>query len=616
MLNRRLGLPFNRKFATNHNELNSQIQLQELIQQRDQLKQQLEIFDAQINDFAFEQNCGSDNTLDVEEYDETLLGITKSFIESHEKAVGQLQWVDDLNEMFSGAGDSPGDVSGERFGTGALISDELFLTAGHCFDQSGGGWERPRRGGQIILPREIALLMKVNFNYQKIAGTGLIRTVESFPITALVEYRSSGLDFAIVRLGKNEDGDLPGEKFGKLKLAATDLLENNATLCIIQHPDGEPKRVGVGLMLDNEDNQISYKIDTAGASSGAPILSLTGEIVGIHTDGTCTPSGGGFNYGLSIGAVQSVSSTIDSLSESIARSGASPRKNTSKNKKFITMRQTKNTKRIIDNVQKKLKEISSQELDFRVVEEELALIANTIKSTSQLPELKTDDFEDPGKVISFDDMDNVTNPDSIRERIVDLSDLLPIYFLEEGVRIQNSVARVVLTKAHTVNGNTFRPGTGWATGFLVSPSLFLTNNHVIPNEAFAKKIRIQFNYQRNSDGIDKSTEDYYPTPEDFFYTNPSLDFTLIRLRSKSVINDPVFGSGIIAPGQKWGFIQLNPDPVYLEEQHLNIIQHPSGRRKQIALQNNQSTDLYQNFIRYTTDTEPGSSGSPVFDNIW
>ncbi len=93
-------------------------------------------------------------------------------------------------------------------------------------------------------------------------------------------------------------------------------------------------------------------------------------------------------------------------------------------------------------------------------------------------------------------------------------------------------------------------------------------------------------------------------------------FTLIRLRSKSVINDPVFGSGIIAPGQKWGFIQLNPDPVYLEEQHLNIIQHPSGRRKQIALQNNQSTDLYQNFIRYTTDTEPGSSGSSVFDNIW
>ena len=50
-----------------------------------------------------------------------------------------------LNEMFSGPGDSPGDVSGERFGTGALISDELFLTAGHCFDQSGGGWERPRR---------------------------------------------------------------------------------------------------------------------------------------------------------------------------------------------------------------------------------------------------------------------------------------------------------------------------------------------------------------------------------------------------------------------------------------------------------------------------------------
>jgi V8-like Glu-specific endopeptidase len=25
-----------------------------------------------------------------------------------------------------------------------MISNDLFLTAGHCFDQTGGGWERPR----------------------------------------------------------------------------------------------------------------------------------------------------------------------------------------------------------------------------------------------------------------------------------------------------------------------------------------------------------------------------------------------------------------------------------------------------------------------------------------
>jgi V8-like Glu-specific endopeptidase len=51
-------------------------------------------------------------------------------------------------------------------------------------------------------------------------------------------------------------------------------------------------------------------------------------------------------------------------------------------------------------------------------------------------------------------------------------------------------------------------------------------------------------------------------------------------------------------------------------QHVNIIQHPRGRRKEVSLQKNTITNVYQNRIRYTTDTEPGSSGSIVCNNAW
>lgn len=50
----------------------------------------------------------------------------------------------------------------------------------------------------------------------------------------------------------------------------------------------------------------------------------------------------------------------------------------------------------------------------------------------------------------------------------------------------------------------------------------------------------------------------------------------------------------------------------------NIIQHPKGQPKQIVLSDNKVKDygLYKNFIRYDTDSNYGSSGSPVFNSKW
>ncbi len=215
-----------------------------------------------------------------------------------------------------------------------------------------------------------------------------------------------------------------------------------------------------------------------------------------------------------------------------------------------------------------------------------------------------------GNEVAFPEMGH--DPNTIFERQIDQSNLLPVWFLEQGALKQRSVSRAVLTKPHDVNGKTFLPGTGWATGFMVSRDLLLTNNHVVPNLEVAGKLRFQFNFQLGADGSEQPTESFVPMIDGIFRTNQDLDYTLIQLeRGAPSVNVP---SG--TAGERWGFIPLNEKPIFREDQRFNIIQHPAGRRKEIAVQNNQVSKLFENAVLYKTDTEPGSSGSPVFDNLW
>ncbi len=257
------------------------------------------------------------------------------------------------------------------------------------------------------------------------------------------------------------------------------------------------------------------------------------------------------------------------------------------------------------------------------------------------------DFPDPGPELSIQGEAAMVDLEDIAyiERIIGVNNLLPVHFLEEGAVVQRAVARVTLKEAYSG----LPAGSGWATGFMVSPTLFLTNNHVIPNIAFASKIEAQFRYQLNYDGTALSVDSYQFDPASVFHTNPSLDYTLIRMKKRctlSLINGGLttmadksteapyaIDPGIIRPidpilrppyinwvcrnaGDVHGYIPLPTSLSYAVNQHVNIIQHPSGRRKEVALQQNNIQHIYTNHLRYTTDTEPGSSGSPVFNNSW
>ena len=253
-----------------------------------------------------ESICGAtDDSQAVEQYDGTL-GVTAGFVAAHQSAACQVQWNDNLASIYT----NPGDVSGVRWGSGTMITNDLFLTCGHLFDQTGGGWERPRQNGStnIISPQEIARNMRLNFNFQ-VDAAGNPRAEQSFPITELIEFRLGGLDMAVCRIGGN-----PGGAFGQTQLSATDAAAGNM-LCIIGHPAGMRKRIEAGPTSAIQGNLITYNdIDTLGGNSGSGILRASdGRLVGIHTNGGCNPQGTGSNFGQRIAAVIAASPTLQAV---------------------------------------------------------------------------------------------------------------------------------------------------------------------------------------------------------------------------------------------------------------------------------------------------------------
>lgn len=67
----------------------------------------------------------------------------------------------------------------------------------------------------------------------------------------------------------------------------------------------------------------------------------------------------------------------------------------------------------------------------------------------------------------------------------DTIDFVDVSFLERGMLASRAVCRIVM-----------RNGQGIGTGFLISPNLLLTNNHVIGSPAAAQGLFAEFDFER------------------------------------------------------------------------------------------------------------------------
>ncbi len=166
------------------------------------------------------------------------------------------------------------------------------------------------------------------------------------------------------------------------------------------------------------------------------------------------------------------------------------------------------------------------------------------------------------------------------------ADFQPARFLDDGSARAAAVCRINL------------PG-GFGTGFLVADGRFImTNNHVLETRETARGSVAEFGFEDGGDTVSVTLR-----PDRFFVTDVALDFTIVACDGAPVAD--------IAPIP----LLRNPATVAPSER-VNIVQHPRGRQKQIAIRNNEVIGLKQSVVHYRTDTEPGSSGSPVFNDRW
>lgn len=202
----------------------------------------------------------------------------------------------------------------------------------------------------------------------------------------------------------------------------------------------------------------------------------------------------------------------------------------------------------------------------------------------------------------------------IPEAIVHQDDTVPYEFLRLGWEAGTAVARLLVTPflggAPRMVGAAAAPphlGTGW----LVTRELLMTNHHVVAARAREEMaglddddLRRQGAHTTAEFGFDAEGAGLAPVAcRELVAWDAPLDYAVLRLARPSERTP----------------LRLAAAPLILADGDrvpVNIIQHPMGESKRVALRNNLVDRATERDLRYFTDTRNGSSGSPVLDDGW
>jgi endonuclease G len=197
------------------------------------------------------------------------------------------------------------------------------------------------------------------------------------------------------------------------------------------------------------------------------------------------------------------------------------------------------------------------------------------------------------------------------EALIGRNDLVETNYLERGMMAARTVCRLNVA---ALAGD----GSDWGTGFLIGPRLLLTNAHVIGTPTDAERATVEFGYELDGEGRLKRTTRFRLTPIDGWISSPKteLDYTIVAIADRSEDGT--------TPISDFGYLRLDPKTGKIDVgQYVTIIQHPGSSTKRISLRENKivkygdaSDADRDNFLWYSSDTAPGSSGAPVCTDAW
>lgn len=141
-------------------------------------------------------------------------------------------------------------------------------------------------------------------------------------------------------------------------------------------------------------------------------------------------------------------------------------------------------------------------------------------------------------------------------------------------------------------------GSFFGTGFRIGDKLILSNHHVLyPRNQVATKVQADFGFDVDANGTSVAVT--------------SLSGTASTIKGEKADDWAV----IEVPGMtpNWPILPLDAAPAPQIGDLAYILQHPGAQQKRLGFVRNTISDIDAGVIRYLTDTEPGSSGAPVFD---
>ena len=188
------------------------------------------------------------------------------------------------------------------------------------------------------------------------------------------------------------------------------------------------------------------------------------------------------------------------------------------------------------------------------------------------------------------------------ERVLKGDDLTDIKYLLQGVLCARSICRIVV--------RTEGASPSYGTGFLIAPGVLITNYHVWQTEADVQVSQAEFNYELNLQGRHMTPTTFLLRTSPKPILNKDLDLAIAAVEPLSEDGKPV---------EHFNWLKLSAEPgkAFIGE-YLTIIQHPRGEPKQVCVRENRVLKYAGTgpYVWYQTDTDAGSSGSPVFNNSW
>lgn len=206
-----------------------------------------------------------------------------------------------------------------------------------------------------------------------------------------------------------------------------------------------------------------------------------------------------------------------------------------------------------------------------------------------------------------------------------------VQWRETLATLEGQVCRVEIPKGHQSE---------YGTGFLLGSAAVITNYHVMRlvdrGLVRPQDVILRFDYKRRSDGLTVNEGTVYHLASDWLiHESPisknddkgeepasgELDFALLRVEGAPG-NDPAGGPEVLnknpdAAPRGWIKVPAVP-PELAPDSSLFILQHPKGDPLKLAIDTNAIIEVkYEGRrVRYRTNTDEGSSGSPCFDANW